>query len=88
MAFSDETSYTGQQNISTFNGNILIDNARGEIAIRETGNPAKRTVLDKLGLTTIRADGTGANRVGQAKSDLRDGMWSMSPGESLEDYDI
>lgn len=59
MAFSDETSYTGQQNISTFNGNILIDSARGEIAIRETGSPIKRTILDKDG--THIQDSLGRN---------------------------
>ena len=71
MAFEDSTSFTGQQNISTFNGNILIDNARGEIAIRETGSPIKRTVLDKLGLTTSDPDGTQRLRAGIAESDGR-----------------
>lgn len=88
MAFSDETSYTGQQNISTFNGNILIDNARGEIAIRETGSPIKRTVLDKLGLTTSDPDGTQRVRSGIASSDGRSGSWVSDDGEDLRNDGI
>lgn len=83
MAFSDETSYTGQQNISTFNGNILIDNARGEIAIRETGSPIKRTVLDKLGLTTSDPDGTQRLRAGIAQSDGRTIIATTKTGVDL-----
>ena len=83
MAFSDETSYTGQQNISTFNGNILIDNARGEIAIRETGSPIKRTVLDKLGLTTSDPDGTQRLRAGITQSDGRTIIATTKTGVDL-----
>lgn len=88
MAFSDETSYTGQQNISTFNGNILIDNARGEIAIRETGNPTKRTVLDKLGLTTSDPDGTQRIRAGIASDDGRAIIYTSSPGVDIRSEGI
>lgn len=83
MAFSDSTSYTGQQNISTFNGNILIDSARGEIAIRETGSPIKRTVLDKLGLTTSDPDGTQRLRAGIAQSDGRTIIATTKTGVDL-----
>lgn len=88
MAFSDETSYTGQQNISTFNGNILIDSARGEIAIRETGSPIKRTVLDKLGLTTSDPNGDLRIRTGIASDDNRSGIWVSKPGIDLRDEGI
>ena len=83
MAFEDETSYTGQQNISTFNGNILIDTARGEIAIRKSGDPAKRTVLDDLGLTTRREDGTYSARYGQIASTGEDVAIIADPGQDL-----
>lgn len=83
MAFEDSTSFTGQQNISTFNGNILIDNARGEIAIRETGSPIKRTVLDKLGLTTSDPDGTQRLRAGIAQSDGRTIIATTKTGVDL-----
>lgn len=47
-------------------------------------NGRERSRLDTLGLTTIRSDGTYANRVGQAKNNQRDGMWSAKTGQDLE----
>lgn len=70
MAFSDETSYTGQQNISTFNGNILIDNARGEISVRRTGGFDKVTVINQDGfLTTDGVTSTKVNPPGIIQND-------------------
>jgi hypothetical protein len=50
-------------------------------SIYSSGN--ERTRLDELGLTTIRSDGTYANRVGQAGSDDRDGIWTAKPTQDL-----
>lgn len=51
-------------------------------------NKVERSRLGELGLTTIRDDGTHANRVGQAQSDKRDGIWSAKPGVDLRDEGI
>lgn len=48
----------------------------------------ERTKLDVLGLTTVRQDGTYANRVGQARDDGRDGIWTAKPGIDLRNEGI
>lgn len=48
----------------------------------------ERTRLDDQGLTTIRQNGTFANRVGQASDNNRDGIWAAKPGIDLRDKGI
>ena len=51
-------------------------------------NGVERSRLDELGLTTIRSNGEYSNRVGQAESDNRDGIWVAKPGIDLRDQGI
>ena len=48
----------------------------------------ERSRIDTLGLTTIRSNGTYANRVGQAGSDGRDGIWTAKPSVDLRNEGI
>ena len=82
MAFVEKIVQPSQPLTGSLNGRIVLDEARGKISITEL-NGKERTRLDLLGLTTIRSDGTGANRVGQAAVDLRDGIWTAKSGEDL-----
>lgn len=82
MAIITTIKQPGQGLTGSLNGRIVLDQGRGKISITET-NGQERTRLDLLGLTTIRSDGTGANRVGQAATDLRDGIWTAKSGEDL-----
>ena len=82
MAIIKTTTTSGNRLTGTLNGRVVIDDGRGKISITEQ-NGQERTRLDLLGLTTIRSNGTYANRVGQARTDLRDGNWSVNIGEDL-----
>lgn len=81
------TRYHSQGMVGTLNGRVIIDEGRGKVSITEEGGQ-ERTRLDLLGLTTIRSNATEANRVGQARSDLRDGIWTAKPTEDLRDLGI
>lgn len=87
MAIITKLTQAGGRTTSSLSGRIVFDESRGKIAVTEEGGQ-ERTRMDLLGLTTIRSDGTYANRVGQASSDLRDGMWSAKPSEDLRDLGI
>jgi hypothetical protein len=87
MALDKIASYTGQNNTSTFNGKIQLDEIRGRFVVTDNDNN-ERTIVDIKGLTTIRSDGTYANRVGQASDDGRDGVWTVKPGVDLRDEGI
>lgn len=82
MAFEEKITQPSQGSISTLNGRIVLDQARGAFSITEQSGQ-ERTRIDLLGLTTIRSNGTYANRVGQAKNDLRDGIWTAQPNVDL-----
>lgn len=77
----------GNNITGSLNGRIVLDEGRGKISITEQSGQ-ERTRLDLLGLTTIRTNGTEANRVGQARSDNRDGIWTAKPGVDLRDEGI
>lgn len=82
MAIITKITQPGQGLTGSLNGRIVLDEGRGKISITEqTGQ--ERTRLDLLGLTTIRSDGTGANRVGQEAVTLTDGIWNAKPSEDL-----
>lgn len=88
MATFIETITTpGQGIVGSQNGRIIIDEAQGRLSITEQGGQ-ERTRLDLLGLTTIRSNGEYSNRVGQASSDNRDGIWVAKPGIDLRDQGI
>ena len=87
MAIIRKITEPGNALIGSLSGRIVLDEGRGKISITEPGGQ-ERTRLDILGLTTIRSDDTHANRVGQASSDLRDGIWSAKPGVDLRDEGI
>lgn len=82
MAIIKKITQPGNNLTGSLNGRIVLDEGRGKISITEQSGQ-ERTRLDLLGLTTIRTDGTYANRVGQAAEDLRDGIWSAKSGEDL-----
>lgn len=77
----------GQGLTGSLNGRIVLDEGRGKISITEQSGQ-ERTRLDLLGLTTIRSDGTYSNRVGQARDDLRDGIWTLKAPLDLRDDGI
>lgn len=87
MAIIKKVTSPGNNILGTLDGRIVFDEGRGKIAITDQSGQ-ERTRLDILGLTTIRSDGTTANRVGQAESDLRDGIWSAKPGVDLKNKGI
>lgn len=87
MAFIEKITQPGNNRSSSLNGRIVFDEGRGKISVTEQSGQ-ERTRLDLLGLTTIRSDGTYANRTGQAEIDLRDGNWTADPGEDLRDLGI
>lgn len=88
MATFIESITTPSQGIlGSQNGRIIIDEAQGRLSITEQGGQ-ERTRLDLLGLTTIRSNGEYSNRVGQAESDNRDGIWVAKPGVDLRDQGI
>lgn len=87
MAFSEEVSYSGQNNISTFNGNISLETAKGRLVVRDN-NQTERTTLDILGLTVADPDGTQRLRAGIASSDGRSGFWDTKTGKDLRDNGI
>lgn len=87
MAIIKTITEPGNSLTGSLNGRIVLDEGRGTISITEQSGQ-ERTRLDLLGLTTIRSDGTHANRVGQARDDLRDGVWSAKPGIDLRDEGI
>lgn len=82
MAIIKKITQPGNAITGSLNGRIQLDEGRGKISITEQDGQ-ERTRLDLLGLTTIRTDGTYANRVGQAAEDFRDGIWSAKNGEDL-----
>ena len=84
MALDKNVSYTGQKNVSTFNGKIRIDDIRGFVGIADENNVV-RSRLDLLGLTTVDPDGTERLRAGIARSDGRSGFWDTKPGIDLRD---
>lgn len=77
----------GNNLTGSLDGRIVLDEGRGKISITEQGGQ-ERTRLDLLGLTTIRSNGEYANRVGQARDDNRDGVWTASAGEDLRDIGV
>lgn len=83
MTIIKTSTTAGNGLTSSLNGRILLDEGRGKISITEIGGQ-ERTRLDLLGLTTIRSDGTYANRVGQAGNGLRDGIWTAKPTKDLK----
>lgn len=82
MPFVEKITQPTQGLTGSLNGRILLDEGRGKISITEASGQ-ERTRLDLLGLTTIRSNGTYANRVGQAANDLRDGIWTAEPSADL-----
>lgn len=90
------TSLNGQLRIEQGRGRFVVyDSTTGEqrsvqdvdgFHIFNSGQ--ERSRVDVLGLTTIRADGTYANRVGQASDDFRDGIWTADPNEDLRSLGI
>lgn len=83
MSFESTVSYSGQNINSTLDGSVAIEQGRGRAVIYNEGLP--RTVLDVLGLTTIRTDGTYAVRAGQDAETLSDGVWVAKPSEDLRE---
>lgn len=81
MSFESTVSYSGQNVSSTLDGSVAIEQGRGRVVIYNGGKP--RSILDEVGLTTVRTDGTYAVRAGQARDDLRDGVWVAKPGQDL-----
>lgn len=95
-----EIIHRGQSQISTNSGSIRLEqgenrlvvyNGAQEIVVIDAGGfhfndelGNERTRLDELGLTTIRANGEYANRVGQAGDDNRDGIWTANDDEDLK----
>lgn len=84
MAIITKITQPGNNLTGSLDGRIVLDEGRGRISITEQSGQ-ERSRLDLLGLTTIRTNGTYANRVGQAAEDLRDGVWTADTGENLED---
>lgn len=82
MALIEKITQPSQRIVGSLNGRIALDEGRGMISITEQSGQ-ERTRIDLLGLTTIRSNGTYANRVGQAKNDLRDGIWTAQPNVDL-----
>lgn len=84
MAIVTKITQPGNNLTGSLNGRIVLDEGRGKISITEQ-NGQERSRIDLLGLTTIRSDGSYANRVGQAGQDGRDGMWTADPDKDLQD---
>lgn len=87
MAIVVNITQPGNNLTGSLNGRIVLDEGRGKISITETSGQ-ERTRLDLLGLTTIRTNGEYANRVGQARDDNRDGVWTAKPGIDLRDKGV
>lgn len=87
MSIIVNISQPGNRLTGSLNGRIIQDEGRGVISITEQSGQ-ERTRLDLLGLTTIRTNGEYANRVGQARDDNRDGIWTAAPGEDLLDLGV
>ena len=85
--FIESITTPSQGIVGSQNGRIILDEAQGRISITEQSGQ-ERTRLDLLGLTTIRSNNEYANRVGQARDDNRDGMWTAKPGVDLRDQGI
>lgn len=83
MAIITKITQPGNNLTGSLNGRIVLDEGRGKISITEQSGQ-ERSRLDLLGLTTIRSNGTYANRMGQAKTNLRDGTWTANDGEDLK----
>ena len=62
--------------VQTLSGSITLEEATSRLVVRD-GAGQERTIVDILGLTTIRANGEYSNRVGQARDDNRDGVGSQ-----------
>lgn len=73
--------------VQTLSGSITLEEATSRLVVRD-GAGQERTIVDILGLTTIRANGEYSNRVGQARDDNRDGVWVAKVGEDLRDEGI
>lgn len=87
MAIITKITQPGNVLTGSLDGRIVLDEGRGRISITEQSGQ-ERTRLDLLGLTTIRSNGEFANRVGQARDDLRDGNWTANDDTDLRDEGI
>lgn len=77
-----KTTYGSAPSVSTFNGDIRLEQDANRLAVYD-GNRVARTVVDILGLTTSDPDGTQRLRAGIAQSDGRTIIATTKTGVDL-----
>lgn len=87
--YNNNTEVTRMDNLGThvYNDGSLVSRL-DNLGLHVYNDGEERSRLDPQGLTTIRSDGTYANRVGQASDNNRDGIWAAKPGIDLRDKGI
>lgn len=82
MAIEKTVSYSGQKNVSTFNGKIRIDDVRGDISILDNAN-LPRTKMDIEGIKSYNAAAQEVVRTGEMP-DHTYGTTAAKPGETIQ----
>lgn len=80
MALDKKVSYTGQKNVSTFNGAITIDEMRGRMVIYDSQTNNDLVTIDRTGF--LFSDGTD-RRIKLGSYALRVGLWISKPGQDV-----
>lgn len=82
MALTKKVSYTGQRNVSTFNGAITIDEMRGRMVIYDSDTNNDLVTVDRTGF--LFSDGTD-RRIKIGSYAMRVGLWLSPEGEDVID---
>lgn len=81
MALTETVSYSGQQNVSTFNGNISLETARGRLVVRDE-NSRELNVVDSDGYTFSDSDERRV-RIGYNPQKTRVNAWISPDGKDV-----
>jgi len=82
MAFESTTSYSGQNIISTIDGQIRIEEGRGRMVIYDNASLVELVTIDRTGF--LFSDGTN-RRIKLGSFALKVGLWISKDGEDVID---
>lgn len=84
MAITETFSYTGQSSVSTYGGQIRLEQASGRLVIYDPITQRELNVVDRTGY--LFSDATDRRiKIGTAPDDGRVGIWQSKPGEDVID---